>query len=156
MAYKLNIGDRLPRFRAKDQDGDDVNSEDLLGFPAVVYFYPKDGTSICTNEACSFRDHKSPFDELECRVIGISPDSAASHQSFINKNNINYTLLVDENKELCKQFDVLKPDAEGHLAVERTTFVIDADGTIVWIERPVNVEGHAERVLQALTAHSAS
>lgn len=147
MGYKLNVGDRIPHFKTKDNEGYDLTDEDLIGSPTVVYFYPKDDTPGCTKEACSFRDNMTQMDSLDTLVIGISPDNSDSHQNFIEKHSLNFTLLPDEKKELCKKFDVLKDNN-----VERTTFVIDADGFIRWIERPVNLEGHIERVLKAIRA----
>lgn len=151
MEYKVNVGDKIPRFRIKDNEGFEVASDDLLGSPFVLYFYPKDGTPGCTKEACSFRDTVDELDLLDTLVIGISPDSVESHEKFIKDHNLNFTLLCDESCELARQFGAMQEkEVGGKLtkSVERTTFLIDANGVIRWIERPVNVEGHAERVLQ--------
>lgn len=145
MAYKLNIGDHLPSFKIKDNEGYELTDEELIGSPVVIYFYPKDDTPGCTTEACSFRDHMPKMDSLDALVIGVSPDSVDSHQNFIEKHDLNFTLLSDDKKELCRKFDVLKDNS-----VERSTFVIDSEGIVRWIERPVNVSGHVERVLAAL------
>lgn len=153
MAYKINIGDSIPSFSALDQEGEVVTSDDLLGNPFVIYFYPKDDTPGCTKEACSFRDNMERLDEQGIIVVGVSPDSVSSHQKFIDKHGLNFTLLADDGKELCKRFDVLQEkDVAGTktLTIERTTFVVDPHGIIRWIERPVNVEGHVDRVLKAL------
>lgn len=150
MFYKLNIGDKMPAFKAKDSTGHVYSSEDVMGGPVVIYFYPKDETPGCTKEACSFRDHISSFDECDAILIGISPDDAKSHESFIEKNNLNFTLLSDESLDICHKFDVLREGSDGKPRLERTTFVIDSRGIITWIERPVNVDGHTERVLKAL------
>jgi len=153
MAYKLNIGDKMPSFKAKDHTGHVFLSDDLLGGPVVIYFYPKDNTPGCTKEACSFRDHIDHFDELDAILIGISPDSSESHDQFIEKNVLNFTLLSDESLEVSRKFDVIREKRQVEKEVqsfERTTFVIDAIGTIRWIERPVQVDGHTERVLNAL------
>ena len=146
MAYKLNAGDQIPSFKIKDHEGFELDSEDLLGSPFVLYFYPKDETPGCTAEACSFRDNMDRLDGLDTLVIGVSPDSADSHARFIQKHNLNFTLLCDENKELSRKFDVLRENDK----IERTTFVVDPQGVIQWIERPVNVEGHTERVIKAV------
>lgn len=145
MANKINIGDRIPHFKTKDNEGYDLTDEDLIGSPVVIYFYPKDNTPGCTKEACSFRDNMNHMDALDTLVIGVSPDGLDSHQEFIQQHSLNFTLLSDENRELCKKFDVLTGNN-----VERSTFVIDSDGIVRWIERPVNVEGHVERVLKAI------
>lgn len=153
MQYKINVGDRIPRFKAKDQEGFEYTEEDLLGGPTVIYFYPKDDTPGCTKEACSFRDHLPNFDTLSVVVLGVSPDHANSHQAFIQKHKLNFTLLCDEHLDLAKKFDVLREKViEGKKThtFERTTFVVDAQGVIRWIERPVAVDKHVERVLEAL------
>jgi len=153
MAYKINVGDSIPSFSALDQEGEVVTSDDLLGNPFVIYFYPKDDTPGCTKEACSFRDNMERLDEQGIIVVGVSPDNVNSHQTFIDKHNLNFTLLADDSQELCKRFDVLQEKevaGKKTLGVERTTYVVDPHGTIRWIERPVNVEDHVERVLKAL------
>lgn len=148
MPYKLNVGDKMPSFRCKDEEGHYVSTDDVIGSPLVIYFYPKDDTPGCTAEACSFRDHIAKLEDTDTLVLGVSPDSVESHQHFAEKHDLNFTLLADVTKEMCRTFGVLKEDDK----VERTTFVIDPDGLISWIERPVNVEGHTERVLNALNA----
>ena len=147
MPNKLNVGDKMPSFRCKDEEGHVVTNDDVIGTPLVIYFYPKDDTPTCTVEACSFRDYVATLENTDTLVLGVSPDSVESHLQFIEKHDLNFTLLADTSKEMCHAFDVLKDDR-----VERTTFVIDPDGIISWVERPVNVEGHAERVLKAINA----
>ncbi len=155
MLYKLNAGDRMPYFSCLDQDGKKIDSSELLGAPLVLYFYSRDNTSGCTVQACSFRDSLPLLEEIHCRVIGISPDNAASHKSFIEEHDLNFPLLCDENMEICKKFDVIHPKGEKkEIKVERSTFLIDREGIIRWIERPVNVVGHVERVLENLTVYS--
>lgn len=144
--YKLNVGDPIPAFKIKDEEGYEITPEDLIGSPLVLYFYPKDDTPGCTKEACSYRDRMEEFDELDTLVIGISPDNTESHENFIKKLELNFTLFSDNDLEMCRAFDVLR----GKDILERTTFVINDDGVIVWLERPVNVEGHVERVLAGL------
>lgn len=153
MSYKLNIGDSLPTFKGKDHTGHYFSSEDIMGGLIVMYFYPKDNTPGCTKEACSFRDHMDHFDAFDAIVIGVSPDNAQSHEAFIESHELNFTLLADESLDICRQFDVVKERQENgknYPSIERTTFIIDSRGMIRWIERPVNVEGHTERVLHAL------
>lgn len=146
MAYKLNEGDKIPPFKVKDHLGRERTREDVIGGPLVLYFYPKDETSICTEEACGFRDHFEGLQKMNALVVGVSPDSAESHQQFIEKNKLNFPLFVDEDKSLCRAFDVLRDGDE----LERTTFVIDTDGIIQWVERPVKMKGHMKRVIQAV------
>lgn len=148
MTYRINVEDALPNFTAKDQEGELLMTEDLIGSPVVIYFYPKDDTPHCTAEACSFRDNLPRFDFNDTLVIGISPDNLTSHSKFIDKHQINFTLIPDDKLELCRKFDVVR--GENPLKIERTTFVVDSEGIIRWIERPVSVEGHVERVLKAV------
>lgn len=153
MSHQLSIGDKMPHFKAKDQAGHVFSSEDLMGGPAVLYFYPKDNTPGCTQEACSFRDHIEELDDYDAILIGISPDTSHSHEDFIEKHGLNFTLLSDESMDVCRKFNVLhEKEVNGKriLGVERTTFLIDANGIIRWIERPVQVEGHTQKVLSAL------
>lgn len=154
MKNQLEVGSKIPSFSIKDFEGIEIQSEDLLGSPFVLYFYPKDETPGCTTEACGFRDNMISFDDLETLVFGVSPDNAASHQKFIQHQNLNFTLLCDENMELALKFHVVKEkeiDEKKSLSILRSTFIIDANGIICWMESPVvDIEGHAVRVLKAL------
>lgn len=145
--YKLNVGDMIPSFKIKDNEGYELTDEDLMGSPLVLYFYPKDDTPSCTKEACAFRDNMEQLDAMDVLVIGISPDNDDSHEKFLKKHNLNFTLLSDEKLELCRKFDVLH-GIPGN--IERTTFVINHEGIIHWLERPVSVPGHVERVIQSV------
>lgn len=146
MTYQINIGDTIPAFKVVDPDGDVLTDDDLIGSPVVIYFYPKDDTPGCTKEACALRDNMERIAALDAIVIGISPDNKASHAKFKQKYDLNFTLLPDEKKELCAKFDIHK----ALLGIERTTFVIDREGIIRWIERPVSVSGHVDRIIAAL------
>jgi peroxiredoxin Q/BCP len=147
MAYKLNVGDTIPTFTALDSEGHQITHEEILGGPFVLYFYPKDDTPGCTKEACSFRDLMDSFEEMDILVVGVSPDSPESHQKFSQKHGLNFPLLSDPKMEMCKEFEVVK---DGGSSVERTTFLCDEDGVIQWLERPVRVDGHVERVMAAI------
>ena len=142
----MNVGDKIPDFSLKDYDEETVTREDLTGSRFVLYFYPKDDTPGCTKEACEFRDALDTFDELDTLVIGVSPDSIASHKKFVEKHKLDFSLLSDEKKEMAKAFGVLKEDG----SIIRSTFLCDKDGTIMWIEKPVNVEDHVTRVMDAI------
>lgn len=142
----IEIGHRIPYFSAYDQDGDEFTSDDLRGTAFVLYFYPRDNTPNCTTQACSFRDHLEELEDEGVTVVGVSPDNAASHRKFQEQHDLNFLLLTDEDHELARSFDVLK---EGN-KIERTTFLIDEEGIIRWMEKGVKVEGHVERVLEAL------
>lgn len=142
----LKIGDAIPDFKVKDFEGETVTQEDLLGSPFVLYFYPKDETSHCTKEACDFRDTMEGFDDLDILIVGVSPDNAESHKKFVAKHELNFPLLCDEKKEMARAFGAAKEDG----SIIRSTFLCDEDGIIQWIEQPVSVDGHVERVLEAV------
>jgi len=147
------VGDKVPNFQAVDTEGVVISTEDLFGSIAVIYFYPKDDTPNCTKEACDFRDKMAEIDMRGVVVLGISPDSMKSHEMFADKYKLNFSLLTDESKEICKKFDVLKvTEVEGKKVecIERTTFIVDEKGTIRWMEKPVNVDNHIERVVKAI------
>lgn len=146
MTQPIKIGDKIPAFTIHDHEGMEIEAEDLIGSPFVLYFYPKDDTPGCTTQACSFRDNMDALDELETLVIGVSPDDSISHNKFIEKHDLNFTLLCDEDMSLATKFGAVNEKKN----VVRSTFVVDAAGIIRWIEQPVNIDGHAERVLQAV------
>lgn len=148
----LEIGQKVPPFKAKDFVDDMITEDDFLGSPVVIYFYPKDDTPGCTKEACSFRDAMPKLEHKNVMVVGISPDSPSSHQNFIDKHNLNFPLIADEDLSLAKLFGVLKPKEGGGFSLIRSTFVCDSEGIIRWVESPVQVEGHVERVEAALDA----
>lgn len=150
MAQLLKIGETIPSFEAKDFEGEIISQKDLLGTPFVIYFYPKDDTPGCTQEACEFRDLMESFQELDVLVVGISPDSPESHQKFMSKHNLNFPLISDERHELAKKFGVIKTKEGGGIGIIRSTFLCDQDGVVYWMEAPVKVAGHVERVLQAI------
>lgn len=155
MAKLLEVGDSIPKFKLKDAEGFDFTDEDFIGAPLVLFFYPKDDTPGCTKEACSFRDNIERLDALDVIVVGVSPDSQDSHEKFIEKHGLNFTLFADTTKDLCRTFGVLREeevDGKKVERLERSTFLIDYDGTIQWIERPVSVEGHVDRVITAVQA----
>lgn len=149
MIQKIKVGDSIPSFAIKDCEGNELTDQDLIGIPVVIYFYPKDDTPGCTKEACSFRDHMGTLDALDVMVIGVSPDSPDSHQKFETKYQLNFTLLPDEKFELSQKFGAVK-ETNGHLSIERTTFIINPEGKIQWMEQPVKVENHVERIIEAL------
>lgn len=125
----MNIGDKLPSFSAKNQNGEEIKSEQLIGNPFVLYFYPKNETRGCVKEACTFRDEYEDFLELGAQVIGVSADSVRSHQKFATHRNLPFVLLSDSDKSLRKKFQI-KGDFFG-LIPGRETFVFDPTGTCV-------------------------
>jgi peroxiredoxin Q/BCP len=144
----LDVGDSYPSFELMDQNGDIFVSEELFEAPAVIYFYPKDDTPGCTAEACYFRDSLERFNDLGVRVVGISPDSVGSHKAFSDKYHLNFTLLSDPDHKVCEEFGVWREK------LERSTFLVDEEGIIKWIERPVKVEGQIERLFTAIRKYA--
>jgi thioredoxin-dependent peroxiredoxin len=137
----LGEGDRLPEVTVLDDSGAEVTTTDLLAGPLVLYFYPKDDTPGCTSEASQFRDIYDQFEDKKARIVGVSRDSVESHQRFKRKFAIPFPLLADTDSKLYKAFGV----------TGRSTFLIDATGTIVRVWPKVNVSEHAEEVLASLT-----
>jgi peroxiredoxin Q/BCP len=148
----IKVGNKIPKFSIKDYNGIKLEPDDLLGSSFVLYFYPKDNTPGCTAEACSFRDNMEMFEELEITVIGVSPDSAESHIWFMQKYELNFILLCDENMDLARKFGAIQEkeiDGQKKISVLRSTYMVDPTGNVRWMEQPVNVEGHTERVIEA-------
>ncbi len=147
----LNEGDQIPNFKLPANGGKNIGAEDLEGKISVLFFYPKDDTSGCTKEAIAFSELLEEFNTLGIFVAGVSPDSAASHDKFIEKHNLTIPLISDEEKEFIKTFGVwVQKNMYGrkYMGVDRSTFLIDRDGRISHIWRKVKVPGHAEKVLE--------
>ena len=150
---ELKIGAKAPSFSLPDQNTEIVSLKSLSGKKVVLYFYPKDMTSGCTQEACDFKDAFPKFGKLDAIVIGISKDSVKSHQKFIEKYELPFTLLSDENVEVCIKYGVWKEKSmygRKYMGIERTTFIIDENGNIRNIFPKVKINGHVEEVMQAL------
>jgi peroxiredoxin Q/BCP len=148
----LKEGDKAPDFSAKDQDGNDVNLADLKGQRVVLYFYPKDDTPGCTKEACSFRDSDDAYKEKNIRVLGVSTDSEKSHQKFISKFDLPFTLLADTDKKIVEDYGVWGEKSmygKKYMGTNRKTFLIDEQGKIKKVFDKVNVSEHAGEVLEA-------
>jgi thioredoxin-dependent peroxiredoxin len=149
----LEVGKKAPAFKLKNQNGETVSLSDFKGKKIVLYFYPKDDTSGCTKEACSFRDMSEEYNKYNAVVIGISADSTASHQKFIKKYDLNFTLLSDEDKTVLEKYGVWKEKSmygKKYMGIERTTFIIDEEGKIKKIFPKVKVTSHEQEVLEAL------
>lgn len=146
-------GKKAPSFRLKDQHGNVHSLSDYKGKQVVIYFYPKDNTSGCTKEACSFRDNLSRFKNINAVILGVSPDSVASHKKFAEKYNLAFNLLADEEKEIVIKYGVWQEKSmygKKYMGVVRTTFIIDEKGTIKKIFPKVKVDGHEIEVLESL------
>ena len=148
----LKEGDLAPDFTAKDETGDLVQLSDLRGQKVVLYFYPKDDTPGCTKEACSLRDSYDIFGEKNIRVLGVSTDDEKSHQKFISKYALPFTLLADTDKNIVNLYEVYGEKSmygKKYMGVLRKTFLIDEEGKIKKIFDKVNVSEHAAEVLKA-------
>lgn len=148
-------GSPAPDFTLPTQAGDSISLSSLKGKPVVVYFYPKDDTSGCTKEAIGFSCLKPEFDALGVTVIGISPDSADSHAKFAAKHDLSIVLAADESRAAIEAFGVWAEKSmygRKYMGVDRSTFLIDRDGTVAKAWRGVKVPGHAEEVLAAAKA----
>ena len=147
------IGKAVTDFSAQATGGETVRLSELRGGPVVLYFYPKDDTPGCTLEGKDFRDHHAAFRRLGARVFGVSRDSLKSHESFKAKCELPFELLVDQDEALCGLFDVMRMKnmyGKQVRGIERSTFLIDADGRLRREWRKVKVEGHVEEVLEAV------
>jgi peroxiredoxin Q/BCP len=148
-------GSRAPSFSLPDQAGRVVSSSSLAGKPYVLYFYPKDDTSGCTREACGFRDSLRGFGQKGVRIIGVSPDSEASHARFAGKYGLPFTLLADTEKSLARAYGVwAKKQNYGreYMGIVRSTFLVDKRGVVRKAWRGVRVDGHIDAVLDAASA----
>lgn len=155
MAKELEIGDKAPELAIPDQDGKKVTLKGLKGKQVVLYFYPKDDTPGCTKESCDFRDSVALLKKAGAVILGVSLDGQASHQKFIKKFSLPFPLLSDEDKTVSKAYGVYKEKSmygKKYWGIERSTFVINPDGTLKSIFRKVKVDGHVEEVLSALNA----
>jgi peroxiredoxin Q/BCP len=144
------IGNPAPLFEAQNQDGETIKLSDYLGKKVVLYFYPKDSTPKCTDQACNLRDNYDALLAKGMVVIGVSADSAKSHQKFIKKYELPFDLLVDEEHELCEKYGVWVEKSmygKKFMGVFRTTFVIDEKGIITEIIDKIDANDHANQVM---------
>lgn len=144
----LQIGDNIPEFSVKDNQGKIFNSSSVIGKPVVYYFYPKDNTPGCTAQACSFRDQYQDFKDLGAEVIGISSDTVSSHQKFINQYKLPFVLLSDSDKKIRTLFGV-KSDLFG-LLPGRVTYIVDKNGKIIFIFNSMNAKNHIPEALKRI------
>lgn len=152
MTNRLEKGDKAPNVTIPVSDEESLNLGQPIGAAHVVYFYPRDNTPGCTTESIDFSTLKSKFEALGIQIIGVSKDSLKSHANFKTKKALTVTLASDENDDACEQFGVwVEKNMYGkkYMGIERSTFLILADGTIAELWRKVRVKGHAEAVLEA-------
>ncbi|KPV39592.1 hypothetical protein AN478_10665 [Thiohalorhabdus denitrificans] len=148
-------GVTAPDFELEATRDGKVRLSDLRGRPVVLYFYPRDNTPGCTQEGQEFRDLYPQFQELGAEVLGVSRDSLASHEKFAAKQEFPFPLLADPEEEACGAYGVMKEKnmyGKKVWGIERSTFVIDAEGMIRHAHRKVKVAGHAEQVLEEVKA----
>jgi thioredoxin-dependent peroxiredoxin len=149
----IEEGAPAPDFELGSDDGGRVRLSDLRGRPVVLYFYPKDDTPGCTTQACEFRDEYAAFLERGVVVLGVSPDDEASHAKFREKYSLPFALLADRGHEVADRYGVWGERefaGKKYMGINRSTFVIDAEGRVTKAMYGVKPQGHAERVLAAL------
>jgi peroxiredoxin Q/BCP len=151
----VEVGDKAPDFTLPADGGGMVSLTALKGKPVVLYFYPKDDTSGCTAEACAFRDALPDFSKVKAEIVGVSRDSVASHDLFKRKFELPFPLASDEDGKVCRAYGVwVEKSMYGrkYMGIERSTFLIDANGVVRKMWRKVKVPGHAQDVLEAAEA----
>ena len=151
----VSVGKSAPAFSLDTDAGERLSLKDLKGRPVVLYFYPKDDTPGCTVEACEFRDAFPRFKSTKAVILGISPDSVASHVKFKKKFDLPFTLLADPDHAVAEKYGVWQKKSmygRTYMGIARTTFVIDKDGKHAKVFEKVKPKGHAEAVEQAIDA----
>lgn len=147
------VGQKVPDIRLPATNGEELALTDFKGQMVVLYFYPRDMTPGCTTEACDFRDQHPRLSQLGVQVIGVSPDDVKSHHKFIEKHRLPFILLSDPDHQLAEYFQVwVKKKMYGreYMGIERSTFLIDPEGTIIKEWRKVKVKGHVDEVVHTV------
>lgn len=153
MANELRIGDKAPDFVLAADDGRQVSLADFQGRKVVLYFYPKDMTPTCTEQACQFRDRREAFRRLGAEVVGISPDPPERHARFREKHGLSFLLLSDPDHAVAERYGVWqrkKTFGREYMGIVRSTFLLDEQGVIAAIWRDVRLKGHLDAVLAEL------
>lgn len=153
MSTTLKEGDKAPAFTAKDQAGNEVKLSNYKGKKVVLYFYPKDDTPGCTKEACNFRDNFSLLKKKGIEVLGVSTDSVKSHEKFVEKFDLPFTLIADEDKKIVADYGVWgekKFMGKTYMGTNRVTFIIDEKGIITKIITKVDTENSTQQVLDII------
>ncbi|TAE29766.1 MAG: thioredoxin-dependent thiol peroxidase [Cytophagales bacterium] len=148
---KLNIGDLAPDFTTTDQNGNPLTLSDLRGKKVVLYFYPKDDTPGCTAQSCNLRDNYATLRAAGYEVLGVSVDGEKSHQKFINKYALPFSLVADADKQVVEAYGVWQEKSmygRTYMGTARTTFLIDENGTITNIIDKVDTKNHTEQILK--------
>ena len=150
----IQEGKKAPEFELGSSEGGDVSLKSLKGKTVVLYFYPKDDTPGCTREACAFRDNQAVLKRKGVVVLGVSGDSLASHEKFKSKYKLNFPLLSDPDKAVAKKYGAWGEKVlygKKTIGMIRSTFVIDGEGVVRKVFPRVKVDGHAEKVLEAVS-----
>ena len=153
MGEFLEPGTKAPDFTLPAVDGTQVTLRDLRGKPVVLYFYPRDDTPGCTREACAFRDRKAELGQLGAAVLGVSPDDVSSHEKFRDKHGLNFPILADVDHKVADGYGAWREKVrfgKRAMGIQRSTFLIDAEGVVRKVWKRVDVDGHDEQVIAAL------
>lgn len=153
MADWVEIGQTAPDFTLKNDAGEDVKLSSLRGKPVVLYFYPADDTPGCTTEACAFRDSRSAWSGVGAQVYGISPDDVESHAKFRKKFDLNFPLLADPGHAVADLYGAWREKnmyGKVSMGIVRSTYILDAMGKVTHLWKRVKVEGHDQKVIEAL------
>ncbi len=153
MADWIEAGSKAPDFTLPADSGEKVKLSSLRGKPVVLYFYPKDDTPGCTKEACAFRDQKTALTKAGAVVLGVSADNVASHQKFRDKFKLNFPLLADVDHKVAEKYGAWREKnmyGKVSMGIQRSTFLIDAEGKVARVWKKVSVDGHDTAVLEAL------
>jgi thioredoxin-dependent peroxiredoxin len=147
----IAVGNTAPDFVLQGSNGENVSLSDFRGKNVVLYFYPKDMTPGCTTEACEFRDFHSAYEEANTVIIGVSPDPLEKHKKFIEKHGLPFLLLVDDKQEVANDYrawKLKKNFGKEYMGIERSTFLINKEGILVYEWRKVRVKDHVAAVLR--------
>lgn len=153
MSEWLEPGQKAPDFTLPADDGSKLKLSSLHGSPVVLYFYPRDDTPGCTKEACAFRDQKAELAKCGAKLLGVSTDTVESHAKFREKFHLNFPLLADTEQKVAEKFGAWREKVrfgKRSMGIQRSTFLIDAEGVIRQVWKNVQVEGHDREVLGAL------
>ena len=153
MSDWIEEGKKAPAFTLHADDGSKVKLSELTGNPGVLYFYPRDDTPGCTKEACAFRDRQDEIKALGAQVFGISPDTVESHVKFRDKFSLNFPLLADPDHAMADKYGAWREKnmyGKKSMGIQRSTYLIDADGKVAKLWKRVKVDGHDQQVIDAL------
>jgi peroxiredoxin Q/BCP len=149
----IETGAQAPDFMLPDQDGTDVTLSDFRGQTVVLYFYPKADTPGCTTQACGIRDHRADYEQAGAVVLGVSPDPVKAVKKFADKQSLNFRLLADEDHAICDLYGVWVEKSmygKTYWGAQRSTFIIDAGGTVAHVIPKASPKTHDDEVLKAL------